>query len=61
MTKDAVKKPKRTGALRNERPKEVLLIRVKRFIKVADGKDCSKDLYKYLISARCVKLSRHAS
>ena len=38
MTKDAVKKPKRTGALRNERPKEVLLIRVKRFSKVADSK-----------------------
>jgi hypothetical protein len=45
MTKDAVKKPKRTGALRNERPKEVLLIRVKRFSKVADSKDCSMDLY----------------
>jgi hypothetical protein len=45
MTKDAVKRPMRTGALRNERPKEVLLIRVKRFSKVADGKDCSMDLY----------------
>ena len=45
MTKDAVKKPKRTGALRNERPKEVLLIRVKRFSKVADSKDCSMGLY----------------
>mgnify|MGYP003293932047 CR=1 FL=1 len=51
MTKDAVKRPMRTGALRNERPKEVLLIRVKRFCKVADGKDCSKILYKYLIGA----------
>ena len=45
MTKDVVKKPKRKGTLRNERPKEVLLIRVKQFSKVADSKDCSKILY----------------
>ena len=45
MTKDVIKTPKRKGTLRNERPKEVLLIRVKRLSKVADSKDCSKDLY----------------
>ena len=44
MTKDVVKRPNREGTLRNERPKEVLLIRVKRFSKVADGRDCSMDL-----------------